>query len=81
MLVELNCEFVWGCSMAEMKHKSILNKLTKKELVHLIEKGQPDHALDDFKVMRTRQRASREKDGFEPCWECRFIARKLGLEE
>ena len=62
------------------KHKSIFNKLTKKELVHLVEKGSPERALSDFKVMRKRQIAQKEKEGLEACWECRFIARKLGVD-
>lgn len=64
------------------RHKSILNKLTKKELVHFIERGHPERALDDFITMRRKQIAQKEKEGgMEACWECRFIARKLGLEK
>lgn len=63
------------------RHKSVLNKLTKKELVHFIERGSPEHALDSFIVMRRKQIAQKGKEGTEACWECRFIAKKLGMEE
>lgn len=59
------------------KHKSIFNKLTKRELVHLVE------SLDGekkFKVMREFQIHEKDRSGMEACWDCRIIARKLGFE-
>lgn len=62
-------------------HKSIFNRLTKKELVHLVEVGSERDALFDFKKLRSSQKASAKKyDGVESCWECSTIAKKLGVD-
>ena len=63
-------------------HKSIFNRLTKKQLVHLIESGSEKQALQEFKNMRDKQRQSDKENpaGMESCFECRMIARKLGIE-
>ena len=60
-----------------------MNKLTVKELKHMAETsstGRPN--LTTFKANRAAQRELKEKSGclHEPCWDCLFIARKLGLE-
>ena len=57
------------------------SKLTKKELRHLQETidGPPTLAL--FKLNRDAHHRMKEETGNEPCYECRFIARKLGIEE
>ena len=60
------------------------SKLTKKELQHVREWG--GRTLAGFKHNRAVQlemKARDEANGFrntEPCWDCRTIARKLGLE-
>ena len=56
------------------------NKLTKKELKH-IKDTTDSNTLLSFKANREHQLRLKEKDGREPCWECRFIAEKLGLEQ
>jgi hypothetical protein len=61
------------------KHKSIFNKLTKKELVHLIEKGSEQEALREFKILRAFQKKG-DSSGVEACFECKHIAQKLGIE-
>ena len=64
-------------------HKSIFNRLTKKELVHLVERGDEDAALSDFKKLRKDQIEMKENSSskVETCWDCRFIAKKLGIED
>jgi len=54
-------------------------KLTKKELKHLGQEAL-SHTLADFRKVRAAQTNLRGKDGREPCFECRHIALKLGLE-
>jgi hypothetical protein len=49
-------------------------KLTAKELKHVREWG--GKTLAGFKETRRLQ-----KNGADACWDCRHIARKLGLEE
>jgi len=52
-------------------------KLTKKELKHLI-----DYGCTDFESVKHNcevQKVMREQSGIEPCWDCKFIAKKLGL--
>jgi hypothetical protein len=56
--------------------------LTKKEMKHL--KEQLDRpTLTNFKKVAAFQKSLREKPDFqqcdEPCYECKNIARKLGL--
>lgn len=62
------------------------SKLSKKELQHLIE--MEITTLEKFKSTRRAQIARRDEQdkkfpklNNEPCWECKMIARKLGLEE
>lgn len=64
-------------------HKSIFNRLTKKELVHLVEKGDGSEALSDFQKLRKEQIEMKEQSSskVETCWDCRFIAKKLGIED
>jgi len=57
--------------------------LTKKEKRHLRDMGMA--TLREFKLAAAEQKRIRElppPKGFkfyEPCWDCRFIAKKLGL--
>jgi hypothetical protein len=53
--------------------------LSKKERKHLRDFGV--YTLGQFKEMAENQRINREayKD-YEPCWTCKRIAEKLGLE-
>lgn len=64
------------------KHRSIWNKLSKKELVHVIEMGLVD---DPLKIFKETRKEHLQMEAASPrttaCWECRFIARKLGIEE
>ena len=58
-------------------------KLNKTELKHL-HKVAECHTLTQFKTTVAYQEKSREEyplPGDEPCWECKAIARKLGLIE
>ena len=54
------------------------DKLTKKELKH-IKETTTTPTLAHFKTNRKHHNA--EPGGKEPCYECRHIAIKLGLEE
>ncbi len=61
-------------------------KLTKKQLAHVKKWG--GGTLAEFKRNREAQHKMKENGEVrdplrnnEPCWECRIIARKLGLEE
>ena len=54
-------------------------KITKKEFKHIVETTD-NGTLREFKVNREFHKKDRERDGKEPCLECRFIAKKLGLE-
>lgn len=62
-----------------MKHRSIWNKLTKSELVHVIETCLVRDAIEEFKKTRSYQ-ISKDKKGFTCCWDCKLIAKKLGIE-
>jgi hypothetical protein len=55
-------------------------KLTKKELAHV--KEWAGGTLAGLKRTREFHRAdlAAHPDGPEPCWDCKIIARKLGLE-
>lgn len=56
--------------------KPYKKKLTKKELKHI-----KAHGMTSMKTIKStlmHQKKSRE-DSYEPCWDCRGIARKLGL--
>jgi len=62
-----------------MKHRSIWNKLTKKELVHVIENCLVDDPIQT--MMETRNALlEMEQNGGVCCWECRHIAKKLGMK-
>lgn len=61
------------------KHKSIWNKLTKKELVHVIEETLVNDPLTAFQETRKEQ-LRLEENGGHCCWECTFIAKKLGIK-
>lgn len=56
--------------------------LTKKEMKHL--RSQKITTLSAFKDVAAEQKAKRDAPDFhqcnEPCYECKNIARKLGLE-
>jgi hypothetical protein len=52
--------------------------LTKKEKKHL--KEQEIATLRDFKSLAEKQKDMRLRNSdIEPCWDCKSIARKLGL--
>ncbi len=55
-------------------------KVTKAERVH-VRKIAGCFSLEAFKKSAAKQREMRKvsKSGLEPCWECKSIARKLGL--
>ncbi len=55
-------------------------KLTKKEMKHVKESivGRP--TLAAIKSNRKFQREMLDSSGYEPCWACKFIAVKLGIE-
>jgi len=55
-------------------------KLNKKELAHVRKRCRG--TLAGLKRAREFQKEKKEKfpEMSEPCWECRMIARKLGLE-
>lgn len=65
-----------------MNHKSIWNKLTKKELVHVIEDCLVDDPIKVFSDTRKAQieLQKRSSSSSIPCFDCRRIARKLGIE-
>ena len=52
--------------------------LTRAEQRHLTDVG--IRSLAGLREAREYQRALAGKDGREPCYECRTIARKLGLD-
>lgn len=56
------------------------DKLTTKEMKHLRETTIGRPTLAAFKRNREGQLAMIEMAGIEPCWDCLFIAKKLGLE-
>ena len=53
-------------------------KLTMQELEHL--RGNGMTTLAKVKSTRLDQNKGRERSGIEPCWDCRAIYWKLGLE-
>lgn len=56
-----------------------MKDLTKKEKKHLLEDA-GCKTLEQFKRNADHQKKMREKTpGIEPCWDCKFIAKKLGL--
>jgi hypothetical protein len=57
-------------------HRSDLNKLSKKQLVHMLESLHKD-PIGSFLTLRGRQEFMMGTDGLEPCYECKFIANKL----
>lgn len=64
------------------KTKSIFRKLTKEELIHLIEFGLVNDPIKKFKKTREKQIESVAANPNRiPCFECQQIAKKLGLEK
>ena len=63
--------------------KSIWAKLTKAELIHVIEECLVNDALHEFKKTRKAQKEFQKLSVTkrETCFECRTIAIKLGIEE
>jgi len=55
-------------------------KLTKKEMKHLQRNCQGRPTLAGLRRDRKHQATLKRETGVEPCWVCRFIAHKLGLE-
>lgn len=55
-------------------------KLTKKEMKHLRETCDGPPTLAALRRNREHQRQQKGESGIEPCWDCRLIAKKLGLE-
>lgn len=62
-----------------------LKRLTKKQIIHLLKTGST--TLEKFQETRKFQlewvqSKNYARDGFctEPCWDCREIAQRLGLE-
>ena len=62
--------------MREFKEKE-LNKLTKKELLHLVCWMLP--TIDIEASIKSNQRHQKKMD--IDCWECKSIARKLDIKE
>lgn len=64
------------------KEKKWFHGLKKKELQHLLD--MEIATLEAFKRLRTSQSEGEHiweaGKGFMPCWECHFIAKKLGLK-
>ena len=54
--------------------------LTANEIRHLREMMETV-TLNGFKKLRNEQKELKAKWTTEPCWDCRFIAQKIGLEE
>lgn len=63
-----------------MKHRSIWNKLTKKELVHVIENCLVDDPIQTMMKIRNAQLEMELKGGEVCYWECNHIAKKLGMK-
>ena len=63
-----------------MKHRSIWNKLLKKELVHVIENCLVDDPIQTMMKIRNAQLEMELEGGGVCCWECRHIAKKLGMK-
>lgn len=61
------------------KLKGWKGKLTKAELQHVKDTTQ-NCTLTEFKGNREHHKAIATKATPEPCWGCRMIAKKLGLE-
>ncbi len=60
--------------------KTYFKDLTRKERKHLREQGIT--TLKEFKVCaagQAKQRRVQPPEWSEPCWDCRMIAKKLGL--
>jgi hypothetical protein len=60
-------------------------KLTKKELGHLKNEGLNNTFLFQQNVNRLEELRKEQRKRFgkvtcEPCWDCKFIARKLGVK-
>ena len=60
--------------------KTWKSKLTKKQIDHI--KDTTDNCLlREFKENRRFHTKLKAKEGEEPCWNCREIAIRLGLEK
>lgn len=67
-----------------MDLEKLLKSLTKKELLHFIASvDNNEKIMEKFKSNRAAQRKHDKENphGMMACWECRHIAKKLGLEE
>lgn len=65
-----------------VRAKSIFQKLTKEELIHLIEYVLVNNPIKEFKKTRKKQIESvAVNPNMIPCFECQQIAKKLGLEK
>jgi hypothetical protein len=56
-------------------------KLTKTEMRHLKETIGTRPTLEAFRNNRKGQLEFRGAGDIEPCWDCRRIAQKLGIEQ
>ena len=54
-------------------------KLKKSEINH-IKETTDSSTLVQFKRNREFHNKAKEKDGHEPCFDCRMIAQKIGIE-
>ena len=65
-----------------MKRKKIpwQKRITKKQLAH-IKETTDNGLLWEFKANREAHQKERERGAMEPCWICRDIAVRLGIEE
>lgn len=59
---------------------SLKKKLIKKQYAHLRETIEGRVTLAAFKLNREHHKKMKEKSGHEPCYECREIALRLGVE-
>lgn len=55
------------------------SKLTKKELRHLKEDAGCKTLRAFARTVEIQEEMRRKNPSIEPCWDCKFIARKLGL--
>ena len=64
--------------MKRIRTKAAKKILSKKEQAHLSEMG--INSVESLKRTREEQIRQRETSPIEPCFECKAIARKLGLQ-
>ena len=66
--------------MKKCTDEKFWSKLTKKEIIHLvIDAGIKD--VDGLNLTVASHEEHRKKGDFEPCWDCKSIARKLNMIE